>query len=187
MTAPRRVVVVAAFAAEVAHLPDGLEVVTTGLGKAAAAAVTTAMLLDGRDRTGLEVWNLGTAGALRDGLTGIHEPGLVLNHDINGAAIRALGLDPNDELVIPGGDDTVLASGDVFVADPVQRARLAARAHLVDMEAYGVVVACRRLDVPVRLVKHVSDNADGEAMSWADALETSSQALATWAHHHLPT
>jgi len=55
------------------------------------------------------VVNIGTAGALHDGLAGIHLPG------------------------------TVLASGDVFVTDPAVRARL---------------------DVPVRLVKHVSDHAD---------------------------
>ena len=184
----RRPVVVAAFAAEVADVPDGVEVVITGLGKANAASATTERLLSGGDLGEIEIWNVGTAGALRDGLDGVFTPNRVLNHDLYGDAIRALGLDPDDDidLAVPG-DGTVLASGDVFVTDPVIRARLAERAHLVDMEGYGVVVACRRLAVPVRLVKHVSDNADDAAMGWNDAVAHSSQALGRWLEHHLPT
>ncbi|MGH3444723.1 MAG: hypothetical protein ACRDPB_05060 [Nocardioidaceae bacterium] len=70
-----------------------------------------------------------------------------------------------------------LASGDLFVHDPVDRARLAARADLVDMERYAVAYACTRFDVPVRLVKHVSDNADGTALDWPAALDRSARAL----------
>ncbi len=103
---------------------------------------------------------------MRDGLAGIYLPSEVVNHDINATAIRAIGLDPQESLQIDGGDGTVLASGDVFVTDPVVKARLAERAHLVDMEAYGVVFACRQFGVPVRLVKHVSDSADETAMDW---------------------
>lgn len=182
----RRPLVVAAFAAEVADVPDGVEVVLTGLGKAAAAAVTTAHLLSLGDLALVEVWNVGTAGALRDGLAGTFTPSSVLNHDLNGDAIRALGLDPQEHLAVDGGDGTVLASGDVFVADPVVRARLAERAHLVDMEGYGVAVACRRLGVPVRFVKHVSDDADETAMSWSEAVARSSAELGTWLAANLP-
>ena len=60
----------------------------------------------------------------------------------------------------------MLASGDVFVADPAVRDPLARRADLVDMEGYAVAYACRRFGVPVRLVKHVSDNADEVALDW---------------------
>ena len=74
----------------------------------------------------------------------------------------------------------MLASGDVFVTDPVVRARLAERAHLVDMEGYGVVYACRRLGVPVRLVKHVSDAADEGANDWPALVEVSAVALGEW-------
>ena len=124
--------------------------------------------------------NIGTVGALRAGLSGLYRPSTVLNHDINGDAIRALGYDPEDVLEVDGGDGTVLASGDVFVADPVVRARLAERAHLVDMEGYGVVYACRRLGVPVRLIKHVSDAADEGANDWPALVEDSAVALGEW-------
>jgi adenosylhomocysteine nucleosidase len=74
----------------------------------------------------------------------------------------------------------VLASGDVFVTDPAVRARLAERAHLVDMEAYGVVYACREYGVPVRVVKHVSDSADEAALDWPALVDASAKVLGEW-------
>ena len=133
--------VVSATAAEAAHVPTGLEVVVTGIGKTAAAAVTTEALLR-RVVDDVMVVNIGTVGALRAGLRGLVLPSTVINHDINGDAIRALGYDPLDVLAVDGGDGTVLASGDVFVTDVALRARLASIAHVVDMEGYGVVCTC---------------------------------------------
>ncbi|HSE69673.1 MAG TPA: nucleosidase [Nocardioidaceae bacterium] len=173
------VLVVAATRAEAAHVPAGLEVVVTGLGKTAAAVATTRALA-GRDPAGLSVVNIGTAGALRDGLAGLHLPGTVVNHDMNAEAVRALGYDPQELLTLPGGDDSVLASGDVFVSDPVVREALAARAHLVDMEGYAVAYACLAMGVPVRLVKHVSDNADESALDWPRMVDRSARALGAW-------
>ena len=170
--------VVAATEAEAAHVPDGIDAVVTGLGKTAAAVGTTRALLE-RDRGGLTVVNIGTAGALRPGVEGLHEVGTVLNHDISADAIRALGYDPEDELRV-GPSAVVLASGDVFVTDPAVRDALAQRAHLVDMEGYAVAYACRRLDVPVRLVKHVSDAADESAFDWPAVVERSARALGAW-------
>ena len=64
-----RVLVVSATAAEARHVPDGLDVVVTGIGKTAAAAVTTEALLARRGADAeLLVVNIGTVGALRDGL-----------------------------------------------------------------------------------------------------------------------
>ena len=177
------VLIVSATRAEAAHVPAGLPLVVTGLGKT-AAAVATATALAAADRAGLTVVNIGTAGALRDGLTGIHLPGTVLNHDMNADAIRALGYDPQEVLQIDGGDATVLASGDTFVTDPVVRAALAARADLVDMEGYAVAYACRQLGVPVRIVKHVSDNADESAFDWPTLVEASARALGDWLEAH---
>lgn len=175
--------VVAATRAEAAHLPDDVEVVLTGLGKTAAAVATTRALA-GRDLDGLTVVNLGTAGALREGLEGLHEVGVVLNHDMNAEAIRALGYDPHERLRV-GASEVVLASGDLFVTDPRVRASLAARAHLVDMEGYAVAYACQAFGVPVRLVKHVSDNADGSAMDWPSVVDASARVLAAWLDGHV--
>ena len=173
-----KTLVVAATRAEAAHVPEGVEVVVTGLGKT-AAAVATARALAGRDLDGLTVVNLGTAGALRDGFEGLHEVGVVVNHDMNAGAIRALGYDPRDRLEV-GPSEVVLASGDVFVTDPAVREVLARHAHLVDMEGYAVAFACQAFGVPVRLVKHVSDNADASALDWPALVDASARVLGEW-------
>lgn len=171
--------VVSATRAEAAHVPTGLPVVITGIGKTKAATAVTRALLES-DRTGLVVLNVGTAGALRDGRDGLFLPSTVINHDISADALRALGYDPRDELVLEEGDGTVLASGDTFVTDPVVRDRLAVRADLVDMEGYAVAFACDALGVPVRLVKHVSDSADAGAMDWPQLVDASAQVLGAY-------
>ncbi|TDD48476.1 nucleosidase [Kribbella antibiotica] len=171
--------VVSAIAGEARYVPDGLPVLITGVGKTQAAVAMTRALAT-RDTSDLVVLNVGTTGALRDGLSGIYLPSSVINHDLNADAIRAIGLDPQEELPVDGGDGTVLASGDVFVADPVVRDRLAERAHLVDMEAYGVVYACREFGVPVKVVKHVSDAADDAAFDWPAQVDASAKVLGEW-------
>jgi adenosylhomocysteine nucleosidase len=174
-----RLLVVAATVAEAAHVPADLPLVITGLGKTAAAAVTARALAQVADLSDLTVVNIGTAGALRDGLSGLFEPGVVLNHDINADAVRALGYDPQERLVV-GNGETVLATGDVFVNDPAVRAELAGRAHLVDMEGYAVAWTAAHFGVPVRLVKHVSDNADSSANDWPAMVEASALELGRW-------
>ena len=171
-----RYLVVSATRAEAAHVPPGVPVIITGIGKTAAATVVTRALLES-DREDLVVLNIGTAGALRPGREGLFLPGRVTNHDISADALRSLGYDPRDELVLAGGDDTVLASGDTFVTDPLVRDRLAATADLVDMEGYAVTFACQALGVPVRLIKHVSDSADEGAMDWPELVDASAQVL----------
>jgi adenosylhomocysteine nucleosidase len=177
--------VVAATEAEAACVPGHLPVVVTGLGKTAAAVATTRALA-AVDPSRTLVVNIGTAGALRDGLEGIHLPGVAINHDMNADAIRALGYDPQERLTLDGGDETVLTSGDVFVTDPVVRSVLAKEAHLVDMEGYAVAYACRQMGVPVRLVKHVSDNADESALDWPDLVAASAAALGEWLSRNVP-
>ncbi|TCC37937.1 nucleosidase [Kribbella speibonae] len=171
--------VVSAVAGEARYVPQTIPVVITGVGKT-AAAVAVSRALAARDTADLVVLNIGTTGALRDGLSGLFLPSTVINHDVNAEAVRAIGLDPRDELQVAGGDGTVLASGDVFVTDPVVRARLAERAHLVDMEAYGVVYACQEYGVPVRVVKHVSDSADEAALDWPALVDASAKVLGEW-------
>lgn len=179
-----RYLVVSATRAEAAYLPDGLPLVVTGMGKVAAAAATAAALAAYDDLAGLTVVNLGTAGALKDGLVGLHLPSAVLNHDLDADAVRALGYDPRERLDLDG-DGPVLATGDAFVTDPVRRAALAERADLVDMEGYAVAYAAQRAGVPVRLVKHVSDNADSAALDWPSLVDASAQVLGDWATEHL--
>lgn len=101
-------------------------------------------------------------------------------------AIRALGYDPRERLTTGyGNPDLVLATGDLFVSDAAVRDALAERASLVDMEGYAVVMACQAFDVPVRVVKHVSDDADESALDWATAVDASARDLAAWWHANI--
>jgi adenosylhomocysteine nucleosidase len=168
--------VVAATLAEAAHVPAGMRLVVCGIGKVEAAVVTAEALAEERPSV---VLNVGTAGSL-DGSTGLYLPSLVVNHDFSASLIRRLGAVAIDEVPLEGGDGTVLATGDVFVTDPAHRDVLAQRGRLVDMEGFAVARAAQRAGVPVRLVKHVSDQADEGAMDWPELVEASARVLGDW-------
>ena len=174
--------VVAAIEAEAAYVPAGLPLLVTGVGKTLAAVQVTRTLATHPHRDRLTVVNIGTAGALLDGLAGTFEIGTVLNHDLSAEPIRRLGLDPRERLVIDESLPTTLASGDLFVTDPAVRARLAERADLVDMEGYAIALACEEMGVPLRMVKHVSDNADETAHDWSAAVDGCARELGAWLH-----
>lgn len=188
--------VVAALAEEVAHV-DGVEVLVTGVGKALAAARLARRLADGP--LPHIVINLGTAGALVPGVTGVVEVGYVTQHDFPYGAIEALvggrvtrayrlaaELAPTPVHDVPA-DALAVASGDTFVTD-VEHARTIAGlgAQLVDMESYAYAATCASFDVALRCVKAVSDRADADAgASWIDSIEGCARALADWAGCHI--
>ena len=183
------VLVVSATPEEAAHLPSEIPVLITGVGKVAAASAVAAALAraEALGEPYSLVVNIGSAGALHDHLEGVHEIGAVLNHDLSAAALRGFGYDPQEWLTLEAGPEAVrLATGDVFVSDPVVRAGLAEQADLVDMEGYAIAWACQRAGVPVRLVKHVSDKADEGALDWLTLVDLSARALAQWLQLTLP-
>lgn len=180
------VLVVAATREEARYVPDGVPLLVTGLGKVAAASAMAGWLGAATPLPpDFEVVNIGTAGALRDGISGLHLPGRVINHDISAELLTGMGVKVDDSIDIEGGSDIVLATGDVFVADPVARDALAQRASLVDMEGFAVAWACRKAAVRVRLIKHVSDNADSAALSWPELVDASARALGEWTVRYL--
>ena len=172
---------VVAVSAEARHLGTEYPMLITGVGKLATATALLAVVapLAPEDRPA-GLWNLGTAGALRDHLEGIHRVGSVHQHDINGPAIEALtGTNPSPVLEL--GEGVVLATGDTFVSDPQHRERLAEVADICDMEGYAVAACAGALGLDVMLVKHVSDRADDDARrSWVEGVEASSRVLGAW-------
>jgi adenosylhomocysteine nucleosidase len=187
---PARPLLVVACAEEAAYLGPDLPVLLTGLGKVNASTALATVLARGPHPS--EVVNLGTAGALRPGLEGtVHQVGTVLQHDLDTDFLRGLTGETFGAplaLDLPGGADggtaggVVLATGDLFVAEESARRRLAERAHLVDMEGYAVASAARTAGVPVRLFKHVSDEAtEGADRTWRESVDASARVLAHWA------
>ena len=177
ITADRPLLVVAVDEEATSLLEIGLPVLVTGAGKVNAAAATAAVLARSKPS---EVVNLGTAGALLDGLEGLHTVGGVIEHDFDSAALVALtGREFSDQINF--GEGPILATGDKFISDDVVRGELAKRAELVDMEGYGVAKASAWCDVPVRLIKLVSDSGDEAALkSWVNSVHECAEQLAQW-------
>lgn len=182
-----RPLLVVALEEEAAHLASGggagLPVLLTGVGKVNAASAVAATLATARPAY---VVNLGTAGAVRPGWSGSHEVGSVLQHDLDDAVLRMLTGRSFAAPIELAGTGPALATGDVFVSSDADRERLGAVADLVDMEGYAVAAAARRAGVPVRLVKHVSDEADdGAVRNWKESVDRCARALAAWVVKHL--
>lgn len=171
-----RPLVVVALRQEAAHL-EGVDVLLTGIGKVAAAASVAAALAERRPS---RVLNIGTAGALRDGLEGVFRIGRVLEHDVDHDALSALIGEPLvGEIVLDPTFPTILATGDAFIQGGAVRAALAVRAHLVDMEGFAIAHACAAAGVPCEIVKVVSDDASEEAApSWTESMDALARTIA---------
>lgn len=180
-----RPLLVVAVEEEAAHLHvHDLPILVTGVGKVNAAIAVSTILGSHRPSS---IVNLGTAGALRDGVTGTHVIGTVIQHDLDDAAIfDLLGIHVAEPIALTSDSGTVLATGDRFISSSAVRAELAQDAHLVDMEGYAVARAARSMGVPVLLVKEVSDQAGEQAArSWSDTVDACAESLGAWVRTHL--
>lgn len=168
--------VVVALAEEATYVTDH-QLLLTGPGKVSASISVAASLSERRPE---RVLNVGTAGALRPGLSGTFTVGRVLEHDFDAAAIEALtGRPLPGPVELDASSEIVLATGDVFVQDEALREALAERAHLVDMEGYAVARTCAAFGVPCTMVKIVSDEAsDGALRSWQETIDRSARLVA---------
>lgn len=170
---------VVALEEEAAHLHlHDLPILVTGAGKVNAAVALATILGEHSPR---EVLNLGTAGALRDGLDGTHEIATITQHDLDDAALHHLtGLHFGQPVQL-AEQGLVLTTGDAFVADRLLRDRLAQSAHVVDMEGYALARAAMTAGVPIRVIKHVSDSADdAAALSWRESVDACAAQLGAW-------
>jgi adenosylhomocysteine nucleosidase len=178
---------VLAVAPEAQFLDTGLPVLLTGMGKVNAACALAGTLARGPRPA--KIVNLGTAGALRPGLTGIYSVNTVVQHDLDGDLLRALtGTACGEPITVAprGSNGLTLATGDAFIASGAARDRLAEQAHLVDMEGYALAAAAAQARVPLEIVKYVSDDADeSAARSWRENVAIAARSLADWAARNL--
>ena len=171
---------VVALEEEATHLHvSEIPVLVTGVGKISAAYALSAVLARQRPA---RIINVGTAGALHDGLSGTHVIGRVIQHDFNNEGVHALTGHQFGEPIDLGPAGPVLGSGDLFVSGGEARERLiAACADLVDMEGYAVARVARNFGLPTTLVKQVSDRAeDGAARTWKESLDECAEQLGEW-------
>ena len=181
---PDRPLLVVALEEEATYLhPLDLPILVTGAGKVNAAVAVATTIGELRPHS---LINLGTAGALRPGLTGSHVIARVTQHDLDDAALFSLtGLHFGEPIDVTTSGLT-LATGDAFIADPAVRDRLAQHADLVDMEAYAIARAATAARLPITIVKQVSDEASSEAAtSWIESVDACAQKLAAWARENI--
>jgi adenosylhomocysteine nucleosidase len=181
-----RPLLVLAMPEEAQFLDTSLPVLLTGIGKVNAAASLAATLARGPAPS--LVVNLGSAGALRPGLAGLHRVHTVIQHDLDtDFLLKLTGVVYGAPITITTDGSAVLASGDTFIADAGTRDVLAQRADLADMEGYAFAAAATDAGLPVSLVKHVTDEADeNAARSWRDSVAVSARDLAAWAAANVP-
>ena len=171
---------VAALASELVAFPEdlpGFDRLVTGPGKLQATyALTRALDAAAYD----EVVVVGTAGAIdARPEASVYEISAALQHDvtdIDGIVGQHVSLPPLVELA---ADGVTIATGDHFVddAEAVEVIRPLG-AGLVDMETYAYIWVAQRFDVPIRVLKAVSDRAqDGAITDWHAAVAACSHQL----------
>jgi adenosylhomocysteine nucleosidase len=181
-----RPLLVVAVKEEAQYLDTDLPVLLTGMGKVNAATALATVLARSPRPSG--IINLGTAGALRPGWTGTHVISTVIQHDLDSVVLRTLtGEAHGAPLALTDTGGPTLATGDSFISDEATRERLAIQAALVDMEGYALATAAAQAGVPLRIVKHVSDDAgDGAIRTWRETVADCSRALGDWTAGNAP-
>lgn len=181
-----RTLFVAAVHGEAERLPQNVPLLVTGIGTVPTAISVATVLARAQAQGAMpaRVVNVGTAGALRDGLAGVYEVNRVTKHDFHlddHSGIAQYLLPDVIELPTSGRLPTAgLATGDQFVGDSETRERLAQESSLCDMEGYAVAAAAGLFGVPVTLLKQISDSADELAEeSWAEAVPRGARQLFT--------
>jgi adenosylhomocysteine nucleosidase len=107
------------------------------------------------------VVNYGSAGSVRDDLTGIHEVSVFKQRDMDVRVIDVpLGKTPFDPIstIDNGRGGLSVGTGDSFVTQAPEL-----ETDLVDMEAYVLAKICKLQGIEFHCYKFISDKADGQA------------------------
>lgn len=176
----KNIVAVFAVAEEVIYLPDVVSLVT-GIGKTNAAFAMTKLLMEQKPDV---VLNIGTVGTTKYHVGDI----IVAKHfvDRDYDKLRAYGVESEIEFqqiesmhlpsIVEGKEtytDMIVNTGDDFVT-----AESVIRGDVVDMEAYALATACKRLGVPMVSVKYVTDLIGQNSLQqWEEKLSEARMAL----------
>jgi adenosylhomocysteine nucleosidase len=163
------IVIIVALESELSRqpLPDGVQLIHSGVGKINAALAAHEAIE--RFRPELVV-NYGTAGSLHAGAHGLLAVGRVIQRDMDAEPIAPRGVTPCGTLpseIFAEEPGVCCATGDSFVRAPDDWL-LAQNVDVVDMELFAIAEVCRRRGIPWRGYKFVTDGADENAgEDWA--------------------
>ena len=120
------------------------------------------------------ILNFGTAGSLRDDLTGLVEATSFYQRDMDARPMGfLLGQTPfeDDTCIAFGRDGVSCGSGDSFVTSEPEL-----MTDIVDMEAFALAKFAIQTDLDFHCFKYISDGADNEApKSWKENVINSSE------------
>lgn len=142
---------------------ENIEVCYTGIGKVNAAISVTQAILEKKPKY---ILNLGTAGSAKFKTHDLVECTGFVQRDMDisplGFKIGETPLDPipgqiNSETLtrLPKG---ICGTGDSFEVGPPRLA-----CDLVDMEAFALAKACKKMGVPLTSIKYITDGSDKDA------------------------
>jgi len=171
---------VAALDRELVAFPDelpGFDRLVTGPGKLQATHALTRAL---EHRSYDEIVVVGTAGAIHEDVEAtVHEVTAAIQHDVTDLD-RVVGQHVSLPAMLSfGGRGHTIATGDHFVDDADTAAGIRdLGATLVDMEVYAYAWVAQQYDVPIRVLKAVSDRAqDGAHSDWGETTDACSVLL----------
>jgi len=136
-------------------VPDGWQIVYSGVGKVNAAIATISAI---RDFNPSILINYGTVGSLDNSLTGLHEVGSFCQRDMDTRPKSPRGVTPfsNDDFYITNGAGNIrCGTGDSFVTERDEW--LVDHCDVVDMEGYSIVKSAISYNIPWRSFKYVTD------------------------------
>ena len=157
-------ILLVAIKEEAPTLYDRSNLFLTGVGKVNASHAATKAILQYENATGKlpdVVINYGTAGSISD-VKGLVECSGFLERDMDCTSLNF----PKYETPFEDGENIIgetgilCGTGDSFVTD---KNKLVEDMQIVDMEAYAIAKVCKKLNVPFRSFKYISDEANEDA------------------------
>ena len=156
------ILIVSALKEEVESLSDDFEVTLTGVGKInAAITLQTALLaLQSHNNLPHAVVNYGTAGKASDNVEvgKMYEIGSFLQRDmiVEGFGAKKYQTPFEKNWLIKNGNGSLICgTGDNFWSPDDSN-----DFDVVDMEAYSLAVVCKKMNIPFRCFKFISDSGD---------------------------
>jgi adenosylhomocysteine nucleosidase len=143
-------------------LPDGVNIVYSGVGKINAAAVSIRAIQEFQPK---KIVNFGTVGKINPVLQGLLAVGKVSQRDMITAPLAPRGITPfcsKPSQYLSMGGEYVCGTGDSFVTahDPWL---LSQGVDVVDMELYAIANIAHQFNIPWQSFKYVTDDANADA------------------------
>jgi adenosylhomocysteine nucleosidase len=156
------------------HLPTGIRVYYSGIGKINACMATLKAIHECSPR---QIINFGTAGSVNDGLSGLLPVSRVVQRDvITSLAPRGqMPLCPRPVEYETKIDGYTCGTGDTFVTeqDPWLDET---GVHLVDMELFAIAAVAHEYKIPWHAYKYVTDKAnDNSVTDWKSQMHLGEQ------------